>query len=159
MDNYFKMLVSPTLEHFLNEWVDRGEDRWADREIDKWEKEKSGVVLSEDPAEILTHPEDIDVPSDEDIETIKKILRNLVEFKRNSEVTPEEFQNFCLWVTRVSNDPHRGSAIVSAFIENMPSMVQELKSAGREGMGGRYSSGFELLADKYNPNKGNDYDS
>ncbi len=155
MENYFNMFVSPTLEHFLNEWIDRGEDRWADREIDKWEKEKTGVILGEDPAEIFTHPEDIDVIDPKDIQKIKGILKKLVEYKGGSEVTPEEFENFCIWVTRVAEDSHIGSAIVSAFVESMPSMVDELKAA--KGMGGKYMSGLEILADKYNPKKGDDY--
>jgi len=149
------MLVSPTLEHFLNEWVNRDEDRWANREIDKWEKEESGVVLSEDPAEILTNPHDIDVPDFKDVSVIKKILQNLREYKGGADVTPEEFENFCLWVTRVANEPQIGSAIVSAFIESMPSMVKELQST--KGQGGKYVSGFEILADKWNPKKDDDY--
>jgi len=148
MENYFNMLVSESLDQFLGEWVDRAEDRWADREIDRYMKRKTGVVLEEDPEQILSDPYDLDVPSD--IPSIKKVLYKLIDYKKGKEVTPEEFKNFCIWVTQASDNPQEASAIVSVFIEKIPSLVQALE-AEKALDGGRYHEGFEVLVDKFRP--------
>ncbi len=136
--------VSESLEQFLAEWVNRDEDRWANREIDKHFKREEGVNLNEDPAEILTYPEEVEAPVN--IEDIKRILLGIVEYKKDQEVTPEEFKNFCIWTTHAAKDPHQASAIVSAFIDQIPSMMQELETTPD---GGKYHEGLEILMDKY----------
>ncbi len=139
--------VSESLEQFLNEWIDRGEDRWADREIDKWEKRESGVDINEDPTEILTYPEEVEAPVG--IDNIRRILRKVVDYKTGKDVTPEEFKNFCIWITRVTKNPMEASAIVSAFIERMPKMVEELESERGKLDGGDYHEGLEVLSNAF----------
>lgn len=142
--------VSESLEVFLKEWYNREEDAWANRQIDKWEKEKAGIDPNEDPSEILTYPEDLDVPKD--LEDIKRILFRVIDYKKGDTVSPEEFKNFCIWVTRISENPMQVSAIVSAFIEKMPNIIKELETGSPDG--GAFHEGFEVLADAYRPKRG-----
>lgn len=153
MENYFNMLVSESLDKFLSEWVDRAEDRWADREIDRYQKRKSGVVLEEDPAEILSDPYDLDYPDPKDLPKKKKILFDIIDYKQNKEVTPEEFKNFCIWATEVAMSPQEAVTLVSVFIEKIPSMVKTLEEE-RAPDGGTYHEGFEVIQNKYRPEQG-----
>ena len=146
--------VSESLEQFLLEYrgFTREEDRWADRELDKWEKKSAGIDLNEDPAEILTYPEDLEVPKG--IENIKRVLYKLVDYKKGKDVTPEEFKNLCIWITQVTENPMEASAIVSAFIDQMPKMVEELESPRGKLDGGKYHEGMDVLANAYRPKEG-----
>ena len=151
------MLVSESLEKFLSEWVDRGEDRWADREIDRYQKRKSGVVLEEDPEEILSDPFDLEYPDPRDIEKKKQILYKLIDFKQGKDVTPEEFKNFCIWATEVALTPQEAVTIVSVFIEKNQSMIKTMEEE-RAPDGGSYHEGFEVIQNKYRPEQGPDYE-
>ena len=146
--------VSESLEQFLLEYrgFTREEDRWADRELDKWEKKEAGVDINEDPVEILTYPEEVEAPVG--IENIKRILRKVVDYKAKAEVSPDEFKNFCIWITRTTENPYEASAIVSAFIENVPAMVEEFESEAGKLDGGKYHEGMEVLANAYRPKEG-----
>jgi len=136
--------VSESLEKFLAEWVNQDEDRWADREIDKYFKREEGVNLNEDPVEILTYPEEVEPPADN--EAIKRILLGLIEYKKGQDVTPEEFKNFCIWTTHTAKDPQHASAIVSAFIDQVQSLYSELETTPD---GGKYHEGLEILSNKF----------
>lgn len=151
------MLVSESLEKFLSEWVDRGEDRWADREIDRYQKRKSGVVLEEDPEEILSDPFDLEYPDPRDIEKKKQILYKLIDFKQGKDVTPEEFKNFCIWATEVALTPQEAVTLVSVFIEKNQSMIKTMEEE-RAPDGGSYHEGFEVIQNKYRPEQGPDYE-
>jgi hypothetical protein len=141
-----KNFVCESLDQFLSEWIDRGEDRWADREIDKYLKKKSGVNLSEDPQEILSYPEEVEVPPTDQTDKLKKVLTSVIDYARNKEITPEEFKNFCIWATRVSNDPMLVNAIVVKFVEMNPLILKELQSTPD---GGKYGDGLEVLSNKF----------
>jgi len=62
------------------------------------------------------------------------------------EVTPEEFKNFCIWATRISDEPMLVNMIVSKFVELMPGILAEIRSTTD---GGRYGDGLEVLANKF----------
>jgi hypothetical protein len=144
--------VAKSLNEFLNEWVDKAEDRWADREIDKWEKRESGINPNEDPEEILNYPEEVEIPNN--VEILRKIIYSIIDLKKRDGIDPEEFKNFCIWVTRIANNPNEAMSIVSGFIERIPSMLEELERNERnEGslIGGAFHEGFEVLADAYRP--------
>jgi hypothetical protein len=147
------MLVSESLDQFLGEWVDRAEDRWADREIDRYQKRKTGVVLEEDPEEILSDPYDLDYPDPENIEAKKRILEKIISFKKNQDVTPEEFKNFCVWASEVAMNPQEAVTLVSIFIDKIPSMVETFNRE-KSPDGGTYHEGFEVIQKKYRPDQG-----
>lgn len=151
------MLVSESLDQFLGEWVDREEDRWADREIDRYQKRKSGVVLEEDPEEILSDPYDLEYPDPKDIEKKKKILYKIIDYKQGDDVTPEEFKNFCIWASEVAMNPQEAVTIVSIFIEKNPSMVETMERE-KAPDGGTYHEGFEVIQNKYRPDRGEEYE-
>lgn len=153
MENYFNMLVSESLDSFLSERVDRAEDRWADREIDRYQKRKTGVVLEEDPEEILSDPYDMDYPDPKDINRKKKILFDIIDYKKDRDVTPEEFKNFCIWATEVAMSPQEAVTLVSVFIEKIPSMVETFERE-KAPDGGTYHEGLEVIQQKYRPEQG-----
>ena len=56
------------------------------------------------------------------LDSKKNILYKLVDYKKGQEVTPEEFENFCVWVSRAAENMDEAAAIVTAFIESLPNL-------------------------------------
>lgn len=140
------MLVSESLNKFIKEWIDPAENRWADREIDKWKKRKTGVNLNEDPEEILHYAEEIEAPDPEDINTKKKVLENIIDYKKGEEITSEEFENLCIWISNCATNSHEAAAMLGFISEKIPTLFQDIK-AGSE----KYESGIKILRQKFSP--------
>ncbi|HPI82124.1 MAG TPA: hypothetical protein PK122_02760 [Candidatus Paceibacterota bacterium] len=137
------MLVCETLEQFLNEWIDPAEDRWANRQIDLYLKRKQGINPNEDPEEILSSPRDLEVPHD--IPNIKRVLFNIIGYLKNKDVTPQQFLNFCIWATRVTDNPAHLNALLVSLADQVPAVGKELSSTPD---GGKYGSGLEYIISK-----------
>ena len=75
-----------------------------------------------------------------------KVFKSVLDYKRGKDVTPEEFKNFCIWVTRISDEPILVNGIVAKFVEFFPSILRELKSTPD---GGKYGEGLEILFNKF----------
>ena len=81
-----------------------------------------------------------------DQKNLVRVFKSIVDYKRGKEVTPEEFKNFCIWATRISDEPMLVNMIVSKFVELMPGILAEIRSTTD---GGRYGDGLEVLANKF----------
>jgi len=138
------MLVCETLEQFLNEWIDPAEDRWANRQIDLDLKRKRGINPNEDPEEILSSPQDLEVP--QGIPNIKRALFNIIVYLKNKDVTPQQFLNFCIWATRVTDNPDHLEALLVALADQVPALGKELNSTQD---GGKYRSGLKYIISKF----------
>ena len=133
--------VNETLDQVLSEWVDRSEDRWANKRIDQHFRQKAGLNNSESPGAILNDPDWVDLPTTHD--EIGKSLKNLLDFTNNREVTPDEFKNFCIWVTRLSINEKEAELIISALMSHHEYIYRDIK-----GGIGRYSAGMDIIEDK-----------
>jgi hypothetical protein len=139
-----KCFVCESLDQFIKEWVDPAEDRWANRQIDKFKKRESGIDVETDPEEILSNPDEVVSPS---IENLPDILPKIIEYKKDQEVTPEEFSNFCYWITKLQEKPETILNAISYFIEKNPKLISALKSEPPDG--GKFNRGFEIIANKF----------
>lgn len=147
-----KKFVFESLEELL-EYVNRGEDMWADQEIDRYLGKESPDTNSSyshnSPEEIFNNPS-TDTPNS--TKELYPIIKGLVDYSKGKVLTPEEFYNFCLWITYLTPDPDLANNVLSTVLSHHPYIVDDFRKISKQEISPRdseYLKGLDLIIRNY----------